>query len=751
MQPAKVATMDEVALRIDDELLDLVEAWEDAVRAGRSVSVTQLTRGCPHRQADLDEAIRRLRRTAWLADAMEPSSRSDSRRSSETSGLDHDSTARGPHAIRGAVHRRTPPGSPDANERSGPPSAQVDFDSSCRSGVAEGVSNLDAALAATVPGAMAPASTLAGATAAVEPIPGYRLEELLGRGGSGSVYAGRAPGGVPVAIKLIDMAEPLAAAERRSLDLMREVSHPAILPIHTVHLTDRHLVIVMERAQGTLRDRLSQVRATGEAGLSAAELGPAFLRLAEALDALNHEWGIQHRDVKPANMLMVAGAVKLGDFGLAAAQVRTRAGHSGAMTAAFAPPEFFAGRTHRHSDQYSLAVSWCVLRTGESPFGSNDAESMAKKLRERFDLSRLPDLERPALARALSSHPDRRWPTSREFVEALADPALVKRANRRRWLARTLTLAGVAGLAGGAVALARTPRARHLRTFTDGDGESIEPIRSIAVDGQRPVLWTNGSALREWNHATGAFVRKLPTPGGPMVFRTRGVFVPRLATTDDRGGVRLWDAERGELLREFRGLSDCVNAIAVPDQPLKLAAAGCERVIRVWDARDGKPIAGLSGHQQLVSGLAFHPTGRRLFSASWDGTIRVWDVDAAREIHRFDFPEQRALSLALSDDGRVLAVRLTALAVVIDTVRGVELVRVPCGSRQPGLAIAGDGDRFVTALDAETAAVLSTSTGAEQARIRRIETNDFESLAFDGHHGFVFAGHKGLQQWRLEG
>ena len=103
-----------------------------------------------------------------------------------------------------------------------------------------------------------------------------------------------------------------------------------------------------------------------------------------------HAVRIQHRDVEPANLLLQGGAVKVADYGLAKALKTMTSGTLDVDDPGlYAPPEFFRGETAATSDQYSLGVTYCELRTGRLPFIGTQTEIM------HGHLSRQPDLSGP--------------------------------------------------------------------------------------------------------------------------------------------------------------------------------------------------------------------------------------------------------------------------------------------------------------------------------------------------------------------
>jgi formylglycine-generating enzyme required for sulfatase activity len=263
-----------------------------------------------------------------------------------------------------------------------------------------------------------------------EPVPGYRLVAFLGKGSFGEVWRAEGPGGVPLALKFIPLQA--ASAEVRSLELMKQLRHPHLLALSGAWQHAGALIVATELADGTLADRLRQCLAQGLPGIPPGELLEHLQEAAKGLDYLNEprhalggrtNVGIQHRDVKPANLLLVGGSVKVGDFGLAKLIEETQPGHTLAFTLAYAAPELFDGVIAHQSDQYSLAVTYCQLRGGRLPFTGTLAQLTAAHLRQAPDLSMLPEAERAVVARALAKDPQQRWPSCRAFVQALAQVA----------------------------------------------------------------------------------------------------------------------------------------------------------------------------------------------------------------------------------------------------------------------------------------------------------------------------------------
>src|SRR5262249_5007148 len=142
---------------------------------------------------------------------------------------------------------------------------------------------------------------------------------------------------------------------------------------------------------------------------------------AEVLDLMHDQQGLQHLDVKPRNFFLVSRHVKVADFGLVTSLASCAGGvRIGAVTPLYAPPEVLQGRVSRNSDQYSLACCYMELLTGTLPFdGRNSRQMILLHLNGEPDLSPLPEVDRPIVARALSKDPEQRYPSCVEFIRAL--------------------------------------------------------------------------------------------------------------------------------------------------------------------------------------------------------------------------------------------------------------------------------------------------------------------------------------------
>jgi hypothetical protein len=251
---------------------------------------------------------------------------------------------------------------------------------------------------------------------------GYRLKERIGAGGYGEVWSAEAPGGLLKAVKFVYgyHEESRAQRELKALNNIKQLRHPFLLSLERIEIVDDQLVIVTELAERSLKDRFSECVRENQRGIARDELLGYMRDAADALDYLSREHSLQHLDIKPENLLLVGGHIKVADFGLLKDLENCTQSMMGGLTPAFSAPELFDGRPSTKSDQYSLAIVYQEMLTGERPMtGTTAAQLAAQHMHGRPNLAPLPRRDQAVVAKALSKKPEHRYPTCTAFVEDL--------------------------------------------------------------------------------------------------------------------------------------------------------------------------------------------------------------------------------------------------------------------------------------------------------------------------------------------
>ncbi|GAA3409451.1 hypothetical protein GCM10018952_10220 [Streptosporangium vulgare] len=260
----------------------------------------------------------------------------------------------------------------------------------------------------------------------------YRLDELIGRGGTGEVWRGYdlRPGWA-VAVKILSPTVADAATRERFAREARtaaRVVHPNVVTVLDMGEHEDRPYLVMELLTG--RDLAAEL--AGRGPLSVPEACHLAGQAALGLDAA-HRAGVVHRDVKPANLYLgTTGTLKVVDFGTArvATEAAMRLTSAGSVigTAAYLSPEQILGEPgNAASDLYALGCVCYELLCGRPPFVGPATEVISQHVRDRPDPLRRyrPDvqveLERLVLA-MLEKDPGAR-PTGGEVVRGLAGAA----------------------------------------------------------------------------------------------------------------------------------------------------------------------------------------------------------------------------------------------------------------------------------------------------------------------------------------
>ncbi len=218
----------------------------------------------------------------------------------------------------------------------------------------------------------------------------YVATHIIGRGAYSIVYkAVHKALNMPVAIKM--MRHNMVVDSGFLLNLHKEariiasLNHENILAIYDYEERYKTVFIITEYLEGeSLQDLLQRLRVIPPA-LAISYIYQICKGLAYA-----HEKGIVHRDINPANVMVLPNdRIKILDFGLAC-HLGTEDEHIGGVLAYQAPELLEGEAADQRSDMYSLGITAYELITGQKPFDD-------KEISEMFRLGASRDIDDPAL------------------------------------------------------------------------------------------------------------------------------------------------------------------------------------------------------------------------------------------------------------------------------------------------------------------------------------------------------------------
>ncbi|HSP15503.1 MAG TPA: protein kinase [Thermoanaerobaculia bacterium] len=264
----------------------------------------------------------------------------------------------------------------------------------------------------------------------------YEVVRELGKGAMGIVYLAKDPLiGRLVALKTIRAAAHADDDETREFQqrFVREaqaagiLNHPAIVTVHDIGQDEATGVsfIAMEYVEGS---NLKEVLAQGRP-LTFDDIGEIIAQIADALD-FAHSKGIVHRDVKPANIILLEGnRAKIMDFGIAkiASGVAnlTSTGQFLGTPNYMAPEQIKGAPVDGRTDIFSLGICLYECLTRRKPFGGDSLTSISYKIvHEPFPPlheinPQIPDGYEDIASLCLAKDPSKRYQRARDMAAAI--------------------------------------------------------------------------------------------------------------------------------------------------------------------------------------------------------------------------------------------------------------------------------------------------------------------------------------------
>jgi WD40 repeat protein len=630
-----------------------------------------------------------------------------------------------------------------------------------------------------------------------ELVPGYRLVARLGRGNFGEVWKATAPGGFAVALKIMPLQEKVKATELQALEIIKSIRHPNLVTAFGAWELHGYLIVAMELADRTLGDRSQQARDQGLPGIPPAELLDYFRQAAKGIDYLNqphHTFAgdrpvsIQHRDIKPQNMLLVGSGVKVADFGLVRLLDRALTTHTGNMTPAYAAPEFLRGHTSNQSDQYCLAVTYCELRGGRLPFEGTLAEVLNGHLTNPPDLSMLPVAEQRAVNKALAKEPGQRWPSCQAFVEALAaamqTPTIPRRPTRSsRWpVAAAIVI--VAGLMVTFLPslLQNSPqpdppvgnKTSQAETSAENDSPPGTQTADVPAATESDVVTSHESPSQSANTTTTPSDRvavnrptrddKSPNTANdtPTVAQSTTEEQPQPATETAR-----LEATKGDTAKVEVAKPDEQKTVAVQESPARTSVDTAPSSAPVVIRERPKPAVELTPqlprvgelcrfvqHRGVVRCVAVSPSGEYALSGGEHGDLWLWDLETGQRAHRFAGHSATVHCVAFSRDGRLAASGSEDKTVRLWDTESKTSRGVFNGHTEAVFAIAfsSDGSKAVSGGQDTNVRVWKTEDRTEQARLNlpSAESVWCLDLSSDDRHVLTASDSKSVRLWNID-
>ncbi len=255
----------------------------------------------------------------------------------------------------------------------------------------------------------------------------YRIEGVLGRGGTSEVYRARSEiSGRIVAMKVLKSEfagnEDYLVLMNRE-EAMRDIRHDAVVRYSENHRTaEGHVYLIMDYVDGPGLHELLR-----KGGLPAEDLMVICARVASGLAAA-HARNIFHRDLSPDNIILRGGRpdqAVIIDFGIAKDDnpgAQTITGGEFAGKYAYAAPEQLSGRADARSDIYALGALLLATFRGAPPdVGRNPMEVLRRK-GEPLDTEGVAEPLRSLIDRMTHPDPEQRLQSAEAVLDAI-DPA----------------------------------------------------------------------------------------------------------------------------------------------------------------------------------------------------------------------------------------------------------------------------------------------------------------------------------------
>jgi serine/threonine protein kinase len=246
-------------------------------------------------------------------------------------------------------------------------------------------------------------------------VPGYRFVEYLHKTPLAEVWRVRDAHGNERLAQCLSLAAAAGGADL--VPSLQALKHPGLLPLEVVRSKSGRVAVLSTPHRHTLRDRFQECFDRGQPGIPRYELLGHLQQAAAVLDHFAAQQ-LHHLGLHPRSVVLGDDHVLVADFGLLQLAWVPTGQSIGPLSPRYSAPELQQPGTSPAADQYSLALVYAEMLTGNHPYHGRAGQRAGRRA-GKLDLDFLPATDRPVVARALDPNPKRRFDSCGEFVQAL--------------------------------------------------------------------------------------------------------------------------------------------------------------------------------------------------------------------------------------------------------------------------------------------------------------------------------------------
>ncbi|MBA3867708.1 MAG: WD40 repeat domain-containing protein [Anaerolineae bacterium] len=217
----------------------------------------------------------------------------------------------------------------------------------------------------------------------------------------------------------------------------------------------------------------------------------------------------------------------------------------------------------------------------------------------------------------------------------------------------------------------------------------------------------------------------------------------KIARSGTGGFLSIWDANTGNLIRNFIGLSGTIYTVAWSPDSTKIASAGDDKLIHIWNVSNGQSLANLIGHNDSILSLDWSPDGSKIASVSAVEhlSLRIWDTATFQQLNAFQAGNLQSVKWSL-DGSKIAVVNTNAGIVIVDPLATIPIQNWVDYLVGPNSSVSGSAGSMAWRNDNTTIAV-----GYFDGKIYlwNVATNQQVSV-LQGHTGWV-----GSLSWSPDG